>query len=65
MAHSDSLLSKLERYGFDGTARWTRSQLQDCTQSVMVNGSMSRWRSVMSGVPQEPVLGLYALYHLH
>ena len=59
------LLSKIESYGVRGsTLRWIKSFLTNRRQRVMINGSLSSWEPMTSGVPQETVLGplLFLLY---
>ena len=52
------LLVKLRRYGFsDKFVKWIKSFLTDRKQQVVVNGYLSVFALIVSGVPQGTVLG--------
>eukprot|EP00116_Pleurobrachia_bachei_P004794 sb/3465056/ len=52
------LMKKMRRYGFsEGVCKWIESFLTDRTQTVVVSGTKSGVRVIISGVPQGTVLG--------
>ena len=52
------LLEKLDYYGIRGVAKdWFRSYLGNPKQYVTLNGSNSFFKAILTGVPQESVLG--------
>ena len=56
--HNTILLSKLEKYGFDGWTVHGQRTGSRTEHRVVVNDSMSGQRSPTSGVPCRSVLGL-------
>ena len=52
------LMKKLHNYGIhSNTQEWSMAFLIDHTQRVVMDGEMSEWATVESGVPQGTVLG--------
>ena len=60
------LVVKMRRAGLDERmVRWIGNWLSDRRQRVVINGVVSGWERVESGVPQGSVLGASVVYHLY
>ena len=62
------LLLKLKAHAIgNGMINWIVKWFIDRRQTVAVDGEISKWKSILSGVPQGPVLGpiLFLIYINH
>ncbi|CAM5110903.1 unnamed protein product [Natator depressus] len=58
MVSHSILASKFKKYGLDEwTIRWIESWLDRQAQRIAIDGSMSSWQPVSSGVPEGSVVG--------